>query len=117
MTGCKLNGLPEQLHRQLVPAYLVSDHSQMKQRLRIAGLSGEDLAVQRFCIAQPAGLMVFQSEGKSLLRCEGRGGEHTDWKKDTRAVGKAISSQGAGEINLSWRGLGDSVIGHFPPDS
>jgi hypothetical protein len=55
-----------QLHREVVPAGLLSDDAKQVKRVRVVGLRCEDLTVERFGIRQPPGLMVLNRDLKRL---------------------------------------------------
>ena len=60
------NRLANPLHGEVMPAYLMGDDAKEMQRFGMAGMRGQDLAVERLGIGQPPGLMVLECQREGL---------------------------------------------------
>jgi len=64
-----------QVHGELVAANLSGENAEVMEGFGVAGLGGEDLAVQGLGIREPPGLVVLERKGEGLWdRDRGHGG-------------------------------------------
>ena len=90
VVGNDIDGLFDQIHRNIIPAHLKRDHSEQVQGIRVLWLLRENLPVKRLRLRQPPGLMVGNGGLKGLFDGE-RGHSRKVCEMEPEATWNAVT--------------------------